>query len=361
MAFTIDLKKARLVIKMANSRRHHLNDIIGKNITEILSSPHKTYKYILVTALLSKATDGRIDILSLQSQDESEGAYNARDVAHEVIVKFERKEYPYSLGNSNEPFLNNPARTPRLSLENKVRGKKNKALLKLLINTLSSIDTSAKAFSYLCSAIKDMEMLSNEIQYKYSAEEFDFKGNKNLQSILDFISLLTDESMEGEVCPLIVSVLEQKYLGNEVIVEPHKVNEAGDSPREVGDIDVFDIDNKLITSIEVKDKDFSEEDVGHAIRKFIAAHLTRSMFIYGKNVKWDKTSVFQLVARIGRTGHYCCVISIIDYAKLILFELNVDYTLKEFCEDILHNAKLIEVHDTTIMWIKESLKRYLAE
>lgn len=359
MAITIDTKKAKQVAKEALMKRKLVQDRIGKNISYILRAFHKTYRYVLVTALLAKATDERIDILSLQAQDNSEGAYDARSVGHDVIVKVERNYFPYSLGNSNEPFLNNPARQPRMSMDNAVRGARDREILNLCIDTLSRIKTSKQAFKYLCSAFSDMESISNEIQFKYSVEGLNFKGNEHTQSILDYIYLLTDEPKEGEICPLIVASIEQLYLGNSFTVEPHKVNESGASPREVGDIDVFDKEKHLVSSIEVKDKDFSKEDVGHAIRKFMAAKLERSFFIYGKNVKWDKSPVYQLVSRFGRTGHFCCVISVLNYSKVRLFHIKDTVTLRKFSEMMLQYAKQIKVHDETIDWIKVALKNIL--
>lgn len=359
MAITIDIRKAKEVAEEALAKREHAQDEIGKNISYILRAFHKTYRYILVTALLSKATDERIDILSLQAQDNSKGAYDARSVGHEVIVKIERNYFPYSLGNSNEPFLNNPARQPHLSMDNAVRGAKDRAILKLTIDTLIKIKTSKQAFKYLYSAFSDMETISNEIQFKYSVGNLNFEGDKNIQLILDYIYLLTDEPKGGEICPLVVASLEQIYWGNSYTIEPHKVNESGVSPREVGDIDIFVRENHLVSSIEVKDKDFSKEDVGHAIRKFTSAKLERSFFIYGKNVKWDKPSVYQLVSRFGRTGHFCCVISVLNYSKMRLMHIKETVSLRAFSEMMLQFAMQIKVHDETIDWIKETLKKTL--
>ena len=355
MAITIDIEKAKKVANDAISKRKLVKDAIGKNISYILRAFHKTYRYVLVTELLAKATDERIDILSLQAQDESEGAYDARSVGHKVIVPIEREEFPFSLGNSNEPFLNNTARQPRLSLDNAVKGKNDREILKLCIDTLSQIKTSKDAFRYLCSAFSDMETISNEIQFKYSVEGINFDGNNHVQSILDYIYILTDEPKEGEICPLIIASIEQFYLGETYRVEPHKVNESGASPREVGDIDIFDSKKKLVSSIEVKDKDFAKEDVGHAIRKFMDAKLERSFFIYGKNVSWDKESVYQLVSRFGRIGHFCCVISVLNYSKMRLTHISDNITLKSFSEMMLRFAKQIKVYDETIDWIKNAL------
>ena len=81
----------------------------------VIDNTHLTYKYILFTAILSKATDESINALCLQKGSTLPGAYDARTVCHNVIVKFEMETLEKAMGGSNEPFLNKPARFPELS------------------------------------------------------------------------------------------------------------------------------------------------------------------------------------------------------------------------------------------------------
>lgn len=141
------------------------------------------------------------------------------------------------------------------------------------------------------------------------------------------------------------------YLGKDFKVEPHKVNQSGASSKEVGDIDVYDKNRKLVYSIEVKDKDFSKQDVVHAITKFRQADLNTSLFVYGKNVFFDEDEVFQLLKEIGREGHYCCLISILHYAKLRICDLKI-LTIRDFVDGLLKFAKVINAKDDTINVIK---------
>ena len=64
MAIKLNSDDARKVLLRANDNHSRKVDHIGKNITTILFGSHKTYRYVLVTALLAKATDKAIDILT---------------------------------------------------------------------------------------------------------------------------------------------------------------------------------------------------------------------------------------------------------------------------------------------------------
>ena len=121
------------------------NDEVGEEIKSVLNGTHKTYKYVLVNGLLAKAVNKEIDALSLQAGDESDGAYDARSLCHKVLVPFEREFMPYRLGGSNEPFLNKPARFPRLTTDNAVRKGNDMRTLQSLISILSKVKNSSLA------------------------------------------------------------------------------------------------------------------------------------------------------------------------------------------------------------------------
>lgn len=351
------LAKAILIKAIENSQI--ATDDVGNAITDVLRGTHKTYRYVLFTALLAKATNAEVDALSLQAGDDSEGAYDARSLCHGVVVPFERAYIPHSLGDSNEPYLNKPARFPRISMENAVRAGKDALTLRMLIAILSKIKTKEQAFYYLCSAISVLKLINKEYEAQFDTDTLKFTGNAGAQEILELIDRLSEHASEGESCPLIVSTLESLCFPRYNIV-PHNVNECGASSKEVGDIDVYakdsEGDNILISAIEVKDKDFTAEDIQHAISKFQTAQLERTLFIYGKKASFDATAVYQVAARYGRIGVYCCVISIMDYSRLRLYDAHIDITLADFVEKLFYNIRKINAKPETISWVKKCIE-----
>lgn len=358
---SIDVSKidAQSILQEALKSTSIQMDEIGQSITEILRGQHKTYRYILFTAILAKATNPLIDILSLQAKDISEGAYDARSLCHSVVVPFERDCVPHSLGDSNEPFLNKPARFPRLSLDNAVRAGSDKAILTKLIKTLLLIKTKKEAEKYLSSAICVLKQISKEYDdlYSISMESIDPAANRGMQAILDFIDKLTEQACEGEICPLVVSALESICCNPNMDIQVHNVNQCGASSKEVGDIDIYvNESNKseLVISFEIKDKNFTDTDVEHAITKFRDANLQKSLFIYGKHAEFNKESVYQKAARYGREGIYCGIIHIMDYSRFRLCQASPSVTLGEFVQRILSFAKVIKAKSNTIAWVKSN-------
>ena len=57
----------------------------SKFIDFVIDNTHLTYKYILFTAILSKAADPSINALCLQKQSKLPGAYDARTICHKHV------------------------------------------------------------------------------------------------------------------------------------------------------------------------------------------------------------------------------------------------------------------------------------
>lgn len=349
---TVDVKTAALILDRALVEATPIEDEIASIITTVLKGTHKTYRYILVNALLAKATNQKVDALSLQKGDGKGGKFDARSLCHKVLVPFEKLKLPGCLGDSNEPFLNKPARFVSLAMSNAVRAGKDRETLENLIKILSQITTSEEAYNYLKSAM--VVLIDNHDNYlkKFAIGDALIDVSEFSQLVLDYIYKITDHTMEGEVCPLIVAELEQLYLGKDFKVIPHKVNESGSSSKEVGDIDIFDNEGTLVNAIEVKDKSFSIQDVLHAVTNFRQANLTSSLFVYGKNVAFDEEEIFKALQVIGREGHYCCLISILNYAKLRISDLKA-ITIHDFVDGLLKFSKIINAKDATINIIKD--------
>lgn len=102
----------------AQENNYKLSSEFANEINQVLSGNHLTFKYIMMTALLSKASFPRINPLCLQKGSSLKGSYDARSICHNVLVPFEREKLSNALGGSNEPFLNKPARFKELDVSN---------------------------------------------------------------------------------------------------------------------------------------------------------------------------------------------------------------------------------------------------
>lgn len=245
----------------------------------VIDNKHLTYKYILFTAILAKATDKNINALCLQKGSTLSGAYDARTLCHKVIVKFEMEVLDKALGGSNEPFLNKPARFPELSKTNAVRRGNDQLILDSLCDELPTITTSQDAYQCLLYLLSKLIKIRDE---KKNLTNFSIPDSTNLPSkLMTYINIALEQSFEGEVLTLLVAgIYHLRYNRSTDIVDVHPVNESGASSKEISDLDIY-ANGILISSNELKDKDYAETDVRHAADKVLGAGGNRMLFIEG--------------------------------------------------------------------------------
>lgn len=345
----IDQEQALAVLEMAYQRitadDYTSSSEFNQQISEILYNNHLTYKYILINALLAKATNPEINALCLQVKSPLDGAYDARSLCHKVIVPFERKYFNNGLGSSNEPFLNKPARFPTISRENAVRKGNDQKLLYLLCEFLPQIETQKQAFDALSDAIFFAVSIAKEKDEIFGIQSIKIPAYSDINAIVD--SLLS-ESFEGQTLALAIGGLMHMLahsLDGETRVDVHIVNQSGASSKEVSDIDVY-LDNQLIYAIEAKDKLFTAHDVGHAVGKVSAAGHNRLMFIKGPRAILQNTTEDNLVSEARIIGVYLTFLSLSDFTKMIL-SIVFPSSIGSFFNGLLEIVKEARLKDET--------------
>lgn len=250
-------------------------------ISDVMLGRHLTYRYVLLTNLLAKATNGRAHGLALQAGADLDGAFDSRSLCHKVVVDFDRdpNQLAGKLGRSNEPYLNKPARYTALTSENAVRRGYDRSILEKCIDILGGLGDAADAERALVDAI--YYTLQRESLVGEAAE---LDGDATLHKVLTkFVSAAVAQSCEGESCAIVTGLaffLLGRGTGRDFEVKVHPVNQAGSSSNEVLDVDVL-TDETLAYAAEVKDKDFNANDVGHAAAKSAAAGLGSFYFVCG--------------------------------------------------------------------------------
>lgn len=295
-------------------------------IDYVIDNTHLTYKYILFTAILSKATDATINALCLQKKSELPGAYDARTVCHKVIVPFEMETLEKALGGSNEPFLNKPARFPELSKSNAVRRGNDQDLLNSLCDNLPRIKTSEAAYSCLVYLLCKLIKIRDE---KKKMTIFTVDDALNLPSkLMSYVEKALVHSYEGEVLTLLVSgMYHLLYNKPTAVVEVHPVNQSGASSHEISDLDIY-VEGVLAASNELKDKTYAETDVRHAADKVLKAGGTKMLFVVGP--------------RGTASGDFVCAMEE-EYRKRNFLLKIVSY--KEFFAIMIGSIETVDVHE----------------
>lgn len=334
----IENAKNELAKAYAEAQQGNNHDCSYKDFVDsIIDNTHLTYKYVLFTELLAKATDPSINPLCLQKKSKLSGSYDARTLCHKVVVKFEMETLNKVLGGSNEPFLNKPARFAELSKTNAVRRGNDQRLLNSLCDTLPSINQE-DAHSALVYLLYKLINLRNQQQTILS---FTVEETANLPShLMSFIEKAVDKSYEGETLTLMIAgAYHLIYNMPNAVVEVHPVNEAGSSSKEISDLDIY-VDGKLISSNELKDKIYAETDVRHAADKVIVAGGTKMLFIEGPHSHPNANFKTTIEAEYQQRNFLLRILSYESFLSSILGSTDC-IDAEEFMKFILEKA-----HDT---------------
>ena len=315
MPETLNHNTAKIILREAwqNCESLVIDDSIMQELNEILKHDHKTFRYILLNGILAKCTNHNVDPIALQAGAAIMGAFDARSLCHKVLVPFEQEFMDDRLGGSNEPFLNKPARFKTLSRENAVRGGKDKSTLLNIILLFQSISFKNNPKLYLLHALNIIKSFSpNKIVWKPK----DYSELISQKRLHDVFEQLLQQPFEG--ASLVFSsliVLEANRMSNKcpINVLSNPLNQSGSSKNEICDIDIKSDDDEFLIGYEIKDKDFIEVDILHAVNKVKLNNGNKMVFLYRHTGQYKGEKSFDEL--IGDELEEGFDLSILDFAR----------------------------------------------
>ena len=317
-----------------------------------------TYRYIMFTALLAKAVDPAVDILSLQARDQSAGAYDARSLAKDVVFQFQKTMLGNILdGSNNDPLVNKPGRFERLRKDNPVAGGEPAKALALLCENLPKIQTAQDArqcVDYIVSLL-----LAEKKSRMEQRKAFDEAArNMGVFSVHRFISELLDQGFGGAALVIVTAAVYHLWFpGAEYRIVAHPVNQSGTSKRQFSDLDLFR-DNVPFMGTELKDKPFTASDVDHAAETAFQAGASGLLFVAGRQSNFASqppTYFTKAREKYADKGMYVGVTSI-DSLVDIVFASKVDMDSAQVLDIICKTAETMGALEAQ-MWVYEYMAK----
>lgn len=279
-----------------------------------------TYQYILLTALVAKLTNPKIDMLSLQVEDSSSGAYAPRTLCADVIYPFQKQILHNALDGSNpDPLVNKPARYLRLSKSNAARGDGRVVLDQLCdtLPTLKSIDEVRDTLDYMLSKLM---VIAKENQKRKQSVKSAIQ-NTDTAALYSFLSDLLDQGFGGAALVLASYALFLTHFtpesGYKII--PHPVNQSGSSSKQKSDLDI-ELNGKPFLGVELKDKPFTSDDVARAADTAMSSGLKSLLFVSGRHTGIQSVSTYFSDVRksYARNGFSVGVIDVDAFMDFVL-------------------------------------------
>lgn len=328
------------------------NKTISGKIKQILTSETKSYHYVLPTQLLAKCVDYSLDIRSLQASFNSKGAFDARTIAHQVIVPFDKSNNNV-LGGSNEPYVNNPLRYSGILSEyrNSQKNKEDWDLLVLLLEEIQFSDDVKYCRSFLSQVLLEIYKLLSNVIVSYPTP-----NRISLDNTIDLITKYVGEKSGGDRLEATVTAL-LRTIGTRFNlfdkIERAKVNASDTSTGLASDIECWNADN-IILGVEVKDKELTITQFDSTVGNARANHISEILFVVEKGInKQEKGEIEKKKQQEFISGQNVYVRDFILFATGILILLgekgrveflqNVGPELERGGSSIIHRKRWAEL------------------
>lgn len=289
-------------------------------IRDCLTSQTKTYHYVLPTQVLSKCVNPDLDCHSIQAAYVNPGAFDARTIAHGVIVPFDKTNYNV-LGGSSEPYVNNLLRCPAVTKE--FRGQqKNKAdwdKLIIVLDYLQNQNDRGLTASVFDQVLVEIYRLLSAVRVLYPTP-----NRISLNDTADLIARFTAQKSRGDrveaVCTALFRTIAQRFeLFDEI--RRQKVNVADASSGMGADIECW-LSGNIVLLVEVKDRTLTLTQLDSKLDIARATKISEILFLAEQGIEQaDRDQTEKRIRDEFTSGQNIYVSNFMDFSAGILILL----------------------------------------
>lgn len=295
---------------------------IQNYIRNSLIGPTKTYHYVLLTQLLAKTADPNLDCRSVQAKNfPYEGAFDARTIAHKVVVLFDGNNQNV-LGGSSEPYVNNPLRVPGILPEyrNQQKDKTGWDQLVFVLEKVEASDNSSDtAKLFLQQLLKEILDLTQSVVVAYPTPR-----RISLYRTLELMERFLSQKSGGERLEVIATALFRTLglmFGLYDEVHREKVNAADASSGMSGDIECK-MEGRIVLAVEVRDKQVTITQIENSLLKARTSGITELLFLAQKGIKSeDAQLISERQTMEFNSGQNFYMISLTEFANSVMILL----------------------------------------
>lgn len=289
---------------------------LASEISDLLRSKTKSYRYVLPTQLLAKVVNSQANAICLQKKSEVAGRFDARTLCHSVIVPFER-EQGTPLGGSPEPYVNNPLRVPEVS-SNHRNAQKDKVGWDQLCLVLEQVQSRGdKDFSkrVFMQVLLEIRRIQQEQTITYSIPQR-ISLEHTLDILREFLGPRTGGGRLQAVCVALFRTIGELWeIYDEVLSAV--VNASDASGGRPADIDCRK-DGQTVLAVEVKDRTVTLQLLEDKIATTRVARVKELLFLIRSEPIVENDEVFQRAQREFSSGQNIYLLHVDVFTEQIL-------------------------------------------
>jgi hypothetical protein len=258
-------------------------------IRQSINNPTKTYRYVLPTQLIAKFVNPELDAKCIQVQRGGQGAFDARTVAHGVIVPFEKQNHNV-LGGAPEPYVNNPLRVPEISLDPQIRGQqKNKQgwdYLFTVLNRVQGENNPEFTFQVLKQVQTEIARRLALIRVIYPIpKRISLERTKRL--LIDFLATPSGGDRYEVVAMALFQTIGRRFsLYSDI--QRNKTNAPDTASGQVADIECKDENGNIMLAVEVKDRLLQINHIADKISTMRERSVSEILYLVREGISQDQ-------------------------------------------------------------------------
>jgi hypothetical protein len=326
----LDMKRARELLEMhwqavvaeasAKSDIEYVVDVtLRKAIHDSVNHKQVAYRFCLPIQILGKLTNPTLDCLRLQKRKGDRNdltGWDARSLGSKIVAPFNQKQENL-LGTSNDPYVGNPMRIPRMVRDD--QSKKDVTGWNTLLDVLEQVearnnpDFTKKVFRQV---LLEMFRQQKSLRFTYS-----LPPRISLEGALSLARKFLEQKSGGDRSLALCGALFDAigiHFGLYAKVDRARINASDEATGQAADLECVNPEGKVVLAVEVKERTLTLTDVEGTLRKCRQRKI-KDIFFATPGVKGDERST--LDERIGRAfagGQNLYVFDFFNFARSIL-------------------------------------------
>lgn len=252
-------------------------------IQRCIRSRTKTYRYVLPTQVLAKVCDPSLDCRCLQMSRGRKGAFDARTIAHQVVVPFDAANHCV-LGGSQEPYVSNPLRVAEVS-SRFAKAQRDKQGWTDLCNLLEALERKQSAsftelvFTQILIAIH-RQLADVRIVYPAPMR---IGLDKTIRVVEQFLQEQSGgDRVQAVACALFIVI--GKRFGLYSKVERGVINAADLATGLAADLECISESGETVLAVEVKDKELTIAAIESKLQSARGKKIAEILFVAEKGI-----------------------------------------------------------------------------
>jgi hypothetical protein len=289
-----------------------------ERVRRSINSKTKTYRYVLPTQLVSKLANSELDCRCVQVTRGGRGAFDARTVAHQVVVPFDR-DNERVLGGSAEPYVNNPLRIPEVSEKHRGAQKDQQGwddLCAVLAEVERQSDSEFTS-SVFHQVLKEVHARFSQVKVTYPVPHR-ISLERSLLLIDEFLAVRSrGDRFQAVTAALFLAAGRQFGLFSDL--RRGKITAADTAAGMLADIECVEQSGQVVLVVEAKDRELTITQLQDKIPGLRHKRVSEVFFVAAQGLALaDADRIRDLIAQQFVSGQNIYVTELVPLARVVL-------------------------------------------